>query len=106
MTVATLPTPLKKLHHDFQALTAVQKQTLVQALSDEEREEWLVIFQQKLPVRAEFAIPTDLIIWQAPAAQNLAKNTPDFWPEEETADEFDAFIRELRQSPRILDWEP
>lgn len=39
MTTATLPTSLKKLHHDFQALTAVQKQTLVQALSDEEREE-------------------------------------------------------------------
>ena len=96
MTMATLPTQLKKLHHEFQALTPKQKQVLVQALSDGEREEWLVIFQQKPPVRAEFVIPADLIIWQAPAAQNLAENTPDFWLEEETADEFDAFIHKLR----------
>ena len=58
-------------------------------------EPWIGRFTSNVP------IPADLIIWEAPPAQNLAENTPDFSPEEETADEFDALIHELRQPPRI-----
>lgn len=90
-----LPTKLQKIRTQIHALNQQERLILFQTLVAEEPIAWSEIVEAKEAVDA--AVPPELFLWEAPPIQNVAQLKADWWPQEETADDINDFVRQLRQ---------
>jgi hypothetical protein len=96
MTIhSVLPTKLQKIWSQIHALNQQEKRTLFHALVMEEPVEWSAILEPAPPAKP--SVPAELFLWETPPIQNKAQLKAEWWPEEETADDLNEFVRQLRQ---------
>ena len=110
MSTLTAPAPtrlspkLQQIRTQIHALSQQERQVLLQALLAEESQ---TNGASAEPTRFVVPVqPTPLepaLLSQAPPVRDIAALVADWWPEEETADDINDFVRQMRQADLALE---
>ena len=97
-----MTTTVQAIFQAAQRLTPAEQLELIEELSRALQRQYQLVRSSAAPkAMGEVDIPT--AIRRTPPATDLARLAADFWPEDETADEINAFIAQQRAEDRMRD---